>query len=111
MYLAVLTNYTGREMSSPAPDDLAPRLHSAVLHLLRRLAQGGRGRGPTRAPAVGPSVRPLAPTPARAGGASLLRLRRPRVDRPPRPRRARGRTHDDPARRRARTGRPRRAHA
>src|SRR4029078_11183679 len=48
MYLAVLTNYTGREMSSPAPDDLAPRLHSSVLHLLRRLAQETGASGQTR---------------------------------------------------------------
>src|SRR4029078_5061178 len=38
-YLVVLTNYTGPKMSSPTDDDLAPRLHSAVLHLLRRLAR------------------------------------------------------------------------
>jgi len=36
-------------MSSPAPDDLAPRLHSAVLHLLRRLAQEDRASGQTPA--------------------------------------------------------------
>ena len=36
-------------MSSPAPDDLAPRLHSAVLHLLRRLAQEDRSSGQTPA--------------------------------------------------------------
>jgi DNA-binding MarR family transcriptional regulator len=47
-YLAVLTNYTGARMSTPA-DDLAPRLHSAVLHLLRRLAQEDRGSGQTPA--------------------------------------------------------------
>ena len=34
-------------MSSPAPDvdELAPRLHSAVLHLLRRLAREDRASG------------------------------------------------------------------
>jgi DNA-binding MarR family transcriptional regulator len=48
MYLAVLTNYTCTQMSIPA-DDLAPRLHSAVLHLLRRLAQEDRGSGQTPA--------------------------------------------------------------
>ena len=32
-------------MSSPANDDLAPRLHSAVLHLLRRLAREDRASG------------------------------------------------------------------
>lgn len=36
-------------MSSPPPDDLAPRLHSAVLHLLRRLAQEDRASGQTPA--------------------------------------------------------------
>jgi len=32
-------------MSSPVDDDLAPRLHSAVLHLLRRLAREDRASG------------------------------------------------------------------
>jgi DNA-binding MarR family transcriptional regulator len=32
-------------MSSPEDDDLAPRLHSAVLHLLRRLAREDRASG------------------------------------------------------------------
>jgi len=32
-------------MSSPNDDDLAPRLHSAVLHLLRRLAREDRASG------------------------------------------------------------------
>jgi DNA-binding MarR family transcriptional regulator len=32
-------------MSSPTDDDLAPRLHSAVLHLLRRLAREDRASG------------------------------------------------------------------
>ena len=36
-------------MSSPPADDLAPRLHSAVLHLLRRLAQEDRASGQTPA--------------------------------------------------------------
>jgi DNA-binding MarR family transcriptional regulator len=32
-------------MSTPPPDDLAPRLHSAVLHLLRRVAGEDRASG------------------------------------------------------------------
>src|SRR5690349_775969 len=62
-YLVALTNYTGGTMSSPtdhqpaAPDsadELAPRLHSAVLHLLRRLAREDRasGQSPARLSAL-----------------------------------------------------------
>ena len=36
-------------MSTPPDDELAPRLHSAVLHLLRRLAQEDRASGQTPA--------------------------------------------------------------
>ena len=36
-------------MSSPSADELAPRLHSAALHLLRRLAQEDRASGQTPA--------------------------------------------------------------
>jgi DNA-binding MarR family transcriptional regulator len=36
-------------MSSPSGDELAPRLHSAALHLLRRLAQEDRASGQTPA--------------------------------------------------------------
>jgi DNA-binding MarR family transcriptional regulator len=41
-------------MSSPPSDDLAPRLHSAVLHLLRRLAGEDRasGQSPARLSAL-----------------------------------------------------------
>jgi DNA-binding MarR family transcriptional regulator len=36
-------------MSSPSTDELAPRLHSAALHLLRHLAQEDRASGQTPA--------------------------------------------------------------
>lgn len=49
MYLGVLTNYNDVRMSTAKRDDLAPRLHSAVLHLLRRLAREDRGSGQTPA--------------------------------------------------------------
>jgi DNA-binding MarR family transcriptional regulator len=41
-------------MSTPPDDDLAPRLHSAVLHLLRRLAREDRasGQSPARLSAL-----------------------------------------------------------
>ena len=41
-------------MSTPADEDLAPRLHSAVLHLLRRLAREDRasGQSPARLSAL-----------------------------------------------------------
>jgi DNA-binding MarR family transcriptional regulator len=41
-------------MSSPVDEDLAPRLHSAVLHLLRRLAREDRasGQSPARLSAL-----------------------------------------------------------
>jgi DNA-binding MarR family transcriptional regulator len=49
LYLVTLTNYNANRMSTTARDDLAPRLHSAVLHLLRRLAQEDRASGQTPA--------------------------------------------------------------